>query len=198
MGPVCPCLLGSVRQLVSLARLGSIGLLLCANALWTTNLWAQESKPSEYEVKAAFLFNFARFVEWPEGTSLEDLRICIVGADPFGTAFETVLGQSTGRQPVQVEHLTAGDLPAGDCHILFVSGSESRQLANILRRGGQKPVLTVSDIDGFAQAGGMVGFIIRNNKIRFQINTAAAARADLRLSAKLLRLAEIVDDGGDH
>jgi hypothetical protein len=105
MGPACLRFIGPIRRLVLLARLGTIGLLVCANTLWTTNLWAQGRKPSEYEVKAAFLFNFARFVEWPDSTAQDPLRICIVGAYPFGTAFETVLGRSAGRQPVHVERL---------------------------------------------------------------------------------------------
>ncbi|MDA0334673.1 MAG: YfiR family protein [bacterium] len=175
-----------------LAMVGCLGLLLCA-----AEPSAAQDKPSEYQVKAAFLLNFARFVEWPEGTNQDTLRIGIVGTDPFGDAFQTILGQSPGGQPVQVMHPAAADLSAVDCHILFVSNSASRELDRILLQTHHGPMLTVGDMDGFARAGGMVGFILRNNKIRFQINSTAATRANLRLSAKLLRLAEIVDDGGD-
>ena len=176
---------------------GRLSRIACVAALlYSVNLWAAESKPSEFEVKAAFLSNFARFVEWPEGTEQDTLRICIVGVDPFGNAFQTVLGRSPGSQPVHVDHLTVDNVLEGSCHILFVSSSETRKLGEILRRTRSAPMLTVSDVDGFAKAGGMVGFIIRKNKIRFQINPSAATQAGLRLSAKLLRLAEIVEDEG--
>ena len=182
-----------VCQLVQrLAMVGGLGLLLCA-----ADPSAAQDKPSEYQVKAAFLLNFARFVEWPEGTNQDTLRICIVGNDPFGDAFQTILGRAPGSQPVHIMHPAAADVPGVDCHILFVSDSGSRELARILHQTHHEPMLTVGDADGFARAGGMVGFILRNNKIRFQINSTAATHAGLRLSAKLLRLAEIVDDGGD-
>jgi hypothetical protein len=168
-----------------------MGMVLCASAAWG------QSKPTEYEVKAAFLFNFARFVEWPEQTPQDTLHICIVGEDRFGAAFAAVTAQSKSQQPILV-HVFDGDTDLPLCHILFVSGSEKRRLASILKRAGTRPVLTVSDLDGFAKAGGMIGFVLRKNKIRFQINNAAAARSKLTLSAKLLRLAEIVDDGGKH
>ena len=106
-----------------------MGMVLCASAAWS------QSKPTEYEVKAAFLLNFARFVEWPEQTPQDTLRICIVGEDRFGAAFAAVTAQSKSQQPVLV-HVLDGETDLRLCHILFVSGSENRRLASILNTDG--------------------------------------------------------------
>lgn len=166
-------------------------LLFCAVMLLCGTAVQADDKPTEYDVKAAFLFNFARFVEWPGAASPDTLRICIIGKDPFGGAFERILGQ--GSQPVEVRQLSTDQIPAS-CHILFVSPSATDRLDAILHRSQGLAMLTVSDTDDFARSGGMIGFVTRKNKIRFQINPAAASRAGLHLSAKLLRLAEIVKD----
>jgi hypothetical protein len=108
-----------------------------------------------------------------------------------------VLGRSAGTAPLRVHRLASLDSLAAPCHMLFVSGSEERRTADVLERASAFSVLTVSDIDGFASSGGVIGFVIRRSKIRFQINPAAATRQGLTLSAKLMRLAEIVDEDDD-
>lgn len=173
-----------------LARFTQLWVVLL---LSVTSVWAADSRPTEYDVKAAFLLNFARFVEWPEDTTPDTLRICIVGKDPFDGAFDRVLGRLKGNRPIDIQQLSIDEAPT-DCHILFVSKTASRKLDDVLRRSQGLAMLTVSDADDFAPSGGMIGFVTRKNKIRFQINPAAANRAGLHLSAKLLRLPEIVDD----
>lgn len=167
-----------------------VGLLLAT----AVALPAAEPKPTEYDVKAAFLYNFARFVEWPEGARQDTLRIGILGKDNFGNAFDAVLGRARQPQPVVVQRVDQVD-ELGPCHILFVSDSERRHVAPTIASVAGRPILTVSDLEGFAERGGIVCFVTRQSKIRFQINPAAAERAGLRLSAKLLRLAELVEEG---
>lgn len=166
-------------------------LLAASTALAAWPLRADDPKPTEYEVKAAFILNFAHFTEWPDSVAADTLRVCILGDDPFGPTFDAILGRATGVRPVAVERDPSLDV-AGRCHILFVSLSEGHRVGEILERVGARPILTVSDVDSFAERGGIIGFVIRRSKIRFQINPAAADRAHLRLSAKLLRLAERV------
>lgn len=153
-----------------------------------------EDRTREYRIKAAFLYNFAKFTEWPAGSFADPqapLRICVYGDDPFGDALESIAGKTVRGRPVEVDRLDA--LSAGlPCHLLFISESEAPNLPRILAALQRRPVLTVADIPGFAGAGGIINLKVnKEDKIRFEINVAKARLAGLRLSAKLLSLAEI-------
>jgi len=153
-----------------------------------------ENRTREYRVKAAFLYNFAKFTEWPASSFADPnapLRICIYGEDPFGAALEGLSGKTV--QGRRVEIARPGELSAGDaCHLLFISDSEAPNLVRILAELRRRPVLTVADMPGFTDAGGIINLKINDEeKIRFEINLAKARLAGLRLSAKLLSLAEI-------
>jgi hypothetical protein len=148
--------------------------------------------PSEYQVKAAYLYGFGRFVAWPapgpsnDGTSFS---ICVLGDDPFGRLLDDVAagGVLTGK-PVRVVRL-ASDAPVLGCQMLFVSASEERRIDRVLGTIGALPVLTVSDAPRFAQRGGMIGFTLDNNRVRFVVNLEATQRAGLTLDSELLRVA---------
>lgn len=150
--------------------------------------------PSEYAVKAAFLYNFAKFVEWPaeafEGPQAA-VTFCILGEDPFAGELERVIaGKMVRGRPVAIRYFPR---PEGleRCRILFVSSSERDRFGEILvavRRG----ILTVGEDERFARAGGIINFTLRNSRIRFQIDQGAAARAGLAISSRLLELAEEV------
>ena len=156
--------------------------------------------PPEYQVKAVFLFHFAQFVTWPAGAfadSAAPLVIGILGDDPFGPYLdETVKGESVAGHPLAVRRL-AGLEEAAGCHILFVTRGEMGRLPEILDTLAGRSVLTVSDAEGFAKRGGMIRFLTDRNRIRLRINLEAARAADLTLSSKLLRPAEIVGQGQD-
>jgi hypothetical protein len=145
----------------------------------------------EYEVKAAFLVNFAGFVRWPDATfanAASPFVVCVAGEDPFGAAFEPfkqnrVAGRSLVVHPID----SAATLP-GNCSILFVAGSATPRLTGILGALGKAAVLTVSDLADFTAAGGMIQFYVKNEKIRFEINQEAAEDAGLKIDARLLRL----------
>ena len=160
---------------------------------------AQVSPPTEYELKAAFLYNFAKFIDWPE-SSFANARspfvICVLGADPFGRVLDDVLrNKSIGSRAVVIERFK--DLAqARQCQMIFVSQSEGPHLAAILQDLQHAPVLVVGESDGFAEAGGTLQFTLEDAHLRFLINTDAAQRAGLNVSSKLLSLAKVVHDSG--
>jgi len=146
----------------------------------------------EYEVKAGFLYNFARFVDWPAEafrSSGEPFTICVLGQDPFGQYLDDeVVGKTIGGRPVVVQHIT-GARHTGVCHILFAGASADKGVLSIFA-AKQSGVLTVGDAGNTASESVIIGFIMENGKVRFAINAAAADRAGLHISAKLLNLAQ--------
>jgi hypothetical protein len=154
----------------------------------------QAQTPSEYQVKAAFLYNFAKFVDWPAdafGGNGGQLIIGVVGDDPFGGALDQAIrGKSIGGHSLAVRRLKWGqDLRS--CHILFVSSSERKRLPQIIQSLRGASVLTVGDVGEFNQQGGIINFILEANKVRFAINSRGADQARLRISSKLLALAKV-------
>jgi hypothetical protein len=153
---------------------------------------AQSSPSPEYQVKAVFLFNFAQFVAWPRQASSEgSLVIGVLGEDPFGAYLDqTVRGEEVNDRPLVVQRFRrVTDIKA--CHVLFVSRSEYDRMEHILGTLKGRSVLTVSDADDFTAHGGMIQFFTERNKIRMRINLDAVKAADLKVSSKLLRVAEI-------
>ncbi|MCB0430634.1 MAG: YfiR family protein [Flavobacteriales bacterium] len=155
---------------------------------------------SEYEVKAAFLFNFGKFVDWPEKafeTPESPIIIAVVGDDPFGEVLDNIVkGRTTNGRTWQVKRYQQWR-DVGECHILFVSGSERLRIREILDMVKNKPVLTVGDeIEEFCQLGGIINFSNRQSKYGFQINKVTADQKKIRISSKLLMLAKIIKPYG--
>jgi hypothetical protein len=151
--------------------------------------------PTEYEVKAAFLYNFARFVEWPLETPGDDRTfvVTVLGRDPFGSALDdTLRGKKIDDKPVVVRRVLRSE-DVGRSHIVFISDSEKERLPAILKNLEAAPVLTVGDMNEFAERGGVIRFKVDQDRIRLEINVAAAQRSRLRISSQLLKLARIVD-----
>jgi hypothetical protein len=177
------------------------GLLLrriIATVFWmllvASSVLGQE-KPGEYQVKAAYLYNFGRFVEWPAKLTTANtgsFTICILGEDPFGPALDTTLaGETIGNQRVAARRISSPQMST-DCRILFISSSEANRLNQIIEALDKSAVLTVSDIPQFLQRRGMIQFVMEENRIRFEVNLAAAQRAGLTLSSELLKVATVV------
>ena len=148
----------------------------------------------EYLLKAAFLFNFAKFTTWPIAAFSDPhspLHLCILGEDPFGAAMEAIEGKSIKQRPLAVIRI-AQVSDAERCHILFLCPSEKERLRTILDNLRERPILTISDIPNFAQAGGTINLKTVEDRIRFDINVDAANAADLKISSKLLRLGNII------
>lgn len=171
--------------------------------LTATSLLAQQAKPSEYQVKAAYLYNFGRFVKWPTGVAAgkgDSFPVCVFGRDPFGRILDSTLaGEALEGKPVAIRRI-AREQEAADCRILFVSSTEEHHLKEILAAIDQAGVLTVSDIPGFSRRGGMIQFVMDGDRVRFEINLATAESARLVLSSELLKVAAAVrrnDRSGD-
>ena len=171
----------------------AIAALVCL--LFAGSLAFGQQKPSEYQVEAAYLYNFGRFVEWPErGTTAQTgaFNICILGEDPFGQALDaTLAGETIGNQRVAARRISNPQMSV-DCQILFIGSSEAKRLNKIIEALDKSPVLTVSDIPQFSQRGGMIQFVLEGNRIRFEVNLAATQRAGLTLSSDLLKVATAV------
>ncbi|MDP3911581.1 MAG: YfiR family protein [Gemmatimonadales bacterium] len=172
-----------------MAFLKAIAVLTSALAL------VQGSRAPEYQVKAVFLFNFAQFVEWHAPADAEARRavvIGILGDDPFGAILDATLrGERLGARPFEVRRYRQWRDIDG-CEILFISRSERDQIGEIVTGLRNRPILTVSDTDDFARRGGMIQLVTDKGRIRLRINLDAAQAANLTISSKLLRVAEIV------
>lgn len=156
--------------------------------------YAQPNNNREYELKAVFLFNFTQFVEWPAIAFPENempFIIGILGKDPFNNYLnEAIIGEKVNGHPLIVEHYnSANDIKT--CHILFINQPETDKTKQIIELLKGRNILTVSDNTNFLKQGGMIRFFTKNNKIQLQINPEAAKNANLIISSKLLRLAEI-------
>ena len=151
----------------------------------------------EYLIKAAFLYNFAKFTRWPENSFVDSaapVEVCVFGQDPFGTALDSITGKTIRGRPVAVRRIASVD-DVTTCHLLFISESEATRLAPILQTLSGRPVLTVADMPNFARDGGIINLKTNNDdKGRFEINVATAKRAGLKFSSKLLSLAEITSN----
>ncbi len=168
-------------------------LLLAVSSAVSSALGQQ--KPSEYQVEAAYLYNFGRFVEWPApgtGVGSDPFTICVLGEDPFGPTLDAVLaGEKIGNRSVAAKRISSPRESAG-CQILFISSSEANRLNKIIEALDKTAVLTVSDIPEFSQRHGMIQFVLEQNRIRFEVNLTAAQRAGLMLSSELLKVATTV------
>jgi hypothetical protein len=175
-------------------------VLLCAVLAWSAvQGYATAQTPTEYQVKAVFLYNFAQFVEWPAAAFAGErapLVIGVLGEDPFGPDLDAIVrGESVNNRPLLVRRFR--DVSQIDaCHILFISASEAAHLDEVFSALRGRAILTVGDSESFARRGGMIRFVTDRNRIRLNISLQAVDVAKLSISSKLLRLAQIVPAGG--
>jgi len=150
---------------------------------------------SEYLIKAGFTYNFAKLMDWPASAfpqSNSPIVICVLGTDPFGGTLDQVLkGKQANGRDFEIKHLKWG-MDMRDCDILFIGSSESAHVDEILHSVRGLPVLTIGEMPGFAQRGGIINFILEDNKVRFEVNVDAAKQANINISSRLLSLAKIV------
>jgi len=169
-------------------------VILVALLVWTGNMQSaqvQAQGADQYQVKAAFIFNFAKFVDWPADAFGDGgtLVVGVVGDDPFGGALERLNGSTANGRRLQIKRLRSGD-NLRVCQILFISNSEGRNLGKILDSIKGSSVLTIGEMSQFSQSGGIIRFLIQDNKVRFEINVRAAGQARLSISSKLLALSK--------
>lgn len=143
----------------------------------------------EYQVKAAFLFNFGKFIDWPEESLQGDFRICVFGQDPFGEILEnTLAGKNLKNRSIQLNRIQ-NIQAAARCQILFLGATEQARISEILKSIKEGGVLTVGETEDFNKKGGMIQFILKENKVRFSINSSASEKGKLKISSQLLKLA---------
>lgn len=175
---------GVIRRLMAHRALKI--LCVAAACLGVAPAWAMQ--PGEYQIKAAYLLNFARYVEWPAQRlpAGAPLRLCVLGRDPFGEALSGLEGRQVNGHEVNPRVVDGVEM-ASDCHLVFITDSEERRVGLLLRGLAGRSVLTVSDIDGFAEAGGGIGLVVDERRVRFDINLTSVQREGLRASSQLLR-----------
>jgi hypothetical protein len=190
------------------ARLRRWGLLIsCSLAAAGLGIAAESVAPAEsgvskeYQVKAAFLFKTLQFVEWPDAAFPEPktpIGIGILGNDPFGNLLDQVVaGETIRNRGITIQRSKRLEDLIKKNHVLFISKTEKGQIEPILASLGNAPILTVSEIEGFAERGGMVNFFVEGKRVKLEINPEAARRCGLRISSQLLRLARIVGRGAN-
>lgn len=170
---------------------GLIAACACARLGWSA------SAPTEYQLKAAFLMNFAKFVDWPAQSfksANSPINICVMGDDPFRADLDdTVKGQTVGERSLTVRRISQPQ-PGDNCHILFVGLSERERFERVLGTFKNHACLTVGEEQEFAQAGGMINLLVEDRKIRFEVSLDVAEKAGLKISSRLLKLAKTVRD----
>ncbi|MFA6054878.1 MAG: YfiR family protein [Thermodesulfovibrionales bacterium] len=163
-------------------------------AIRPSDAYAQESKRGEYEVKAAFLYNFVKFVEWPDDKNTHadrTINICILGEDRFGNAFDFIKDETIGNRSLAIKRFKTLQ-HIENCHVLFISRSEKEDIEHILGTVKGLNILTVGDTEGFANKGVIINFYIEKNRVRFEINVDSLKRSGLSISSKVMHLARII------
>ncbi len=195
------CRIGFVRStLLSPERWISFGLALATICLiMPLPAVAQGAKPTEYQVKAAYLSNLGRFVEsWgphSRPSADEPFAICVLGQDPFGPSLDAAIrDENIEGAPLVAKRIT-NTQDAQGCRVLFISSSEENRLSAVLAALGDSPVLTVADLPDFSRRGGMIQFVLDGNRVRFDISVSVATKSGLTLSSELLKVARVVRRG---
>jgi hypothetical protein len=190
----------SLRRLgrAALVRAAATMLAGLAGAAAPARAVALDQQAPEYEVKAAFLYNFVNFVTWPAAAvskPSDALTLCVFGSDPFGSLLDrTIEGAVVGDRPLTVLRIREED-SVGRCDAVFVPAAASDRSADVLRAAADKPILTVGESPDFLAKGGMINFVLDNERVRFDIDVGAASASGLAISSRLLRVARQALDG---
>jgi hypothetical protein len=170
------------RRLAGIGHVAIAGLLLI-------HIPTSAQDVTEPVLKAAFIYNFAKFTEWPAAPVQESFVLCVVGDAAVGDALvQTVKARVLAGQNLSVSFSTSGD-PSPKCRLIYISGVTARQAEQVIAGRRDVPVLTISDLEGFTELGGTAKFFFENGRLRFSVNRASAERAHLHISSKLLSLA---------
>jgi hypothetical protein len=186
-----------------LLRLARGAALACALAFAgsVANAQSAQAALSESQIKASLVLNFARYVEWPEYVFVsptDPLQVCLLGRDTLGGALSALESKQVNARPVRVRIAMTADEVRG-CHVVFISDSEERRIVPLLRGLAERPVLTVSDIGGFAEAGGGIGIVQGDARLQFDVNRRALEQLKLKASSQLLKLARtLIDSAGKN
>lgn len=168
--------------------------IICALILWVQSFSYAHADLREYHLKAAYILNFVKFVYWPKDLFEEKnspVNVCVLGKDPFGAALDVLTDKKVGSRAIVARKISEVQQSAS-CHVIFLSQSETKVIESHIGLLAGKHILTISDIEGFAGNGGMIGFIKVKNKIKFEINITSSNSSGIKFSSKLLELARVV------
>jgi YfiR/HmsC-like len=189
---ICEKITGSNAWFCNI-KLNRIGLVACfVLVLWTG--FALGNSVQEYQIKAAFLYNAAKFIEWPpeSGTS-GSFVIGVLGEDPFGSLLDDLSSKTIKGKKIIIKRFSSLD-KVRECHMLFIPATERRRLSVVLSTSRDHAVLTVSDLDGFAKSGGMIELAMDKGRLGFDVNNHQIRKQGLKISAQMLKLARTVQD----
>ena len=179
-----------MRQALVRQAPGTSTFLWCLPLLLFGPLWlGAKAKPTEYEVKAAFLYQFVNFVEWPDDD--DELRLCILGQDPFGSYLDAIETRQAKGRTISLNRLGHAE-EADRCHLIFVASAPERPAQELLADLPKTGVLIVGDSKDFVSHGGTIGFVFKGGRVGFELNLKVAREAGLRVSSKLLEVAKVV------
>jgi hypothetical protein len=171
-----------------------LGILLCGLIFWAASGFAQTGTQREYELKAGVLYHIIEYVQWPTQSSPSNqpppIQIGLLGQIPFANALEVLDGKTLQGRKIVVKHLTDRQ-QATECQVLFISASEKARMSDIIAEVRNRPVLTVGEVEGFAEQGGIVNLLADQNRITMEINRATAGESRLSISSQLLKLAKV-------
>lgn len=173
----------------------AVSVLVAACCVCARPARAESPDTLRTKVKAAYLFNFIKFVDWPTraaASGTKPIRICVVGTDPVTALLQQLAGRQVKGRPLAVEHRLPEENGLDHCQVLFISQSEHQRLPQLLQHLPSTGVLTVSDIDQFCSHGGVIGFVLEEDRIKIEINLRTARKTHLKISAKLLEVARVV------
>jgi hypothetical protein len=181
-------------------RIKMAAWMLCCGVWCPRGCSAQPSAASQTDVEAVYLYNFARFVRWPAEAEHNTITICIAGPEAYlDTLRKVVAGERIGARPFAVRAVERAGQEVG-CDILFFGSSSGERIDELLAASAGKPALTVSDLPGFLARGGMIQFVLAEDRVRFSVNLRPVARSGISLSSELLKVAAAVEgtpsDGG--
>lgn len=199
MKKICPSSAHACRiNMMAAMKMSWFRIIIVARILFSTNISTADAETGsnlESRIKAAFLFNFCSFVTWPDTPSEKadaPIVFCVMGLDPFKGGLDTLVGKKIRGRPLEIRYISNSETIV-PCHLLFIGKIHQKELAEIMAKVKSNPILTVGDMEDFAEHGGIITFVRIDNKIRFAINPTAAEAAGLKISSQLLKLAIIND-----
>jgi len=169
---------------------------VCITVLCANTFANGATNNTEYKLKAAYLYQFTKFTQWPDNLFIDKntpIQICILGRNPFGKSLDGFSGKTSQNRDLTIRHLSSLQKISG-CHVVYISRSEDKKLPHILKKIAHSPVLSVSDINNFAERGGIIGFIPKQRKVGIEINVEASRTAGAKISSKLLEIATLVHE----
>ena len=166
---------------------------LCLGAV-NGSFASDDSRFSEYEIKGAFLYKFAKFTEWPKSSfpdSTTPITICVFGDDPFGDILDSLKNIQVHGRPLSIKKSKEIDA-LKECHVVFICASEKKRSEEVLDKLKGFPVLTVGEMEGFARKDGIINFVTTGKKVQFEVNLDAVGKSGLKIGSQLLVVARIV------